>query len=205
MNSEGVIVAISNEQEWMLKWWWKHYRSNNSHPVTFFDIGMSKSASLWCEKHGDVLPLTLPEKNPWFAKPFALLNSPYPRTVWINLDCQVRRSIAPLFPYCIDKNGDGFSIVLLEFEGNYYQNSGVLSAKRHSPVTAKWAENASIIPPPYQEDDTLLISTINENRFNIPFFPTTYNHPTLLPGNESAAIRHYTGSTGKHALLKEIF
>ena len=229
MYLEGVIVAADHEQEWLLKWWWKHYRSCNSHPVTFFDLGMSKSARLWCEKRGEVLSLAFPDswmrevspsqveswkttypepilhkRKAWFAKPFALLNSPYSRTLWIDLDCEVRRSIAPLFPYAIDKNGDGFSVVLLEFEGKHYQNSGVLSARRHSPVTAMWAKNAREKNHLYQGDDDLLVDTIRENHFRIPFFPMTYNHLTLLPGSEKAAIRHFAGPTGKWDLLKEV-
>lgn len=229
MNLEGVIVAADSQQEWLLKWWWNHYRECNSHPVTFFDLGMSTSARLFCEKRGEVIPLSLPDswfqdpsptlvsewkltypgpilhkRKAWFSKPFALQNSPYERTVWIDLDCQVRQSIAPLFPYTIDKNADGFSVVLIEHEQNHYQNSGVLAARRHSPVTHAWAENARTKNHLFQGDDDLLVSTIRENHYKTSFFPMTYNYPTILPGYENAAIRHYVGPTGKWALLKEV-
>jgi len=45
----GVVVAANGTQEWLLKWWWDHYSKNSDFPVTFFDLGKSKSARNFCE------------------------------------------------------------------------------------------------------------------------------------------------------------
>src|SRR5580692_7422515 len=36
----------------------------------------------------------------WFKKPFALLQSPYKRSIWLDCDCEIRGNIKELFDYC---------------------------------------------------------------------------------------------------------
>ncbi len=121
---QGIIAGCDQKQEWLLPWWWKHYSSHNSYPVTFIDFGMSQSAIAWCKERGECLcmpptPPIVQKKNIpteqrdlweahygkkiwsarkiWFKKPFALLLSPYSFTIWLDLDCQVNGSLEPLF------------------------------------------------------------------------------------------------------------
>jgi hypothetical protein len=56
---DGVIVGCDAEQEWMLTWWWMHYRLHNDYPVTFFNFGnLSPEAENWCRKKGALVDLT---------------------------------------------------------------------------------------------------------------------------------------------------
>ena len=122
LGGEGVLTGCDERQEWMLKCWWDHYSKTNSHPVTFFDFGMSKSARLWCEKRGHTIsfslsntfmkenePFPLPktwtpkqksgalsQRKIWFTKAFSLLQTPYENSLWTDLDCQVKGSLTPL-------------------------------------------------------------------------------------------------------------
>ncbi len=134
----GVIVGCDAGSEWLLKWWWRHYTAHNSFPVVFFDFGMTQSARLFCEKKGEVFPLSLPKsffhsaelfplpscwpshwkktvqrrRKLWFTKAFALLKTPFEETVWLDLDCQCRGLIQGLFSHC-HKN-KGFAVALDE-------------------------------------------------------------------------------------------
>lgn len=121
----GVLTGCDEKHEWMLKWWWNHYSQSNHHPVTFLDFGMSKSAKIWCEKRGGVIPVTMKEsalcrredlsiniqkqwetiyapsvwnsRKAWSLKPLGLLKTPYTFSAWIDIDCMVLKSIKPLF------------------------------------------------------------------------------------------------------------
>ena len=61
IGGDGVLTGCDENHEWMLKWWWKHYTSSNTLPVTFLDFGMSKSAQIWCKKRGLVIPVNMEE------------------------------------------------------------------------------------------------------------------------------------------------
>ena len=124
IGGDGVLTGCDENHEWMLKWWWKHYSQANHLPVTFIDFGMSKSAKIWCEKRGLVIPVTMEEsffyskdklpietqkkwnssysktiwtsRKAWCLKTLGLLKTPYAYSAWIDLDCKVLQSIKPL-------------------------------------------------------------------------------------------------------------
>jgi len=53
----GVLVASDKEQKWLLPWWYHYYKQNNTLPIAFVDLGLSKRALSWCEKKGHVISL----------------------------------------------------------------------------------------------------------------------------------------------------
>ena len=129
LKKEGILTGCDDKQEWMLKWWWKNYSKQNTFPVTFFDFGMSKSARLWCENRGSVIPLHLSDsiiadksqvtrpwsitttdfawskRKAWFSKPLSLLKTPYQKTVWLDIDCRVKGNLESLFAFCEKAEG----------------------------------------------------------------------------------------------------
>ncbi|WP_068468504.1 hypothetical protein [Candidatus Protochlamydia phocaeensis] len=136
-DTPGVMVASDQKLEWLLPWWWYHYRKHNSTPVVFADFGMSATAAQWCRQRGMLIDLTAPldflvpqdkiapelaqrwqalfhNKEFWnvrrmcLKKPFAMIQSPFSHTLWTDLDCEVRGSVYPLFETCDDEIG--FSI-----------------------------------------------------------------------------------------------
>ncbi len=112
----GIIVGCDANQEWLLPWWWSHYSKCNTYPVVFIDFGMTSEGIVYCQQRGTCIPLgaiplsakpirslkkrTLWEQqySPalwrqrmiWFKKPFALLISPFPFSLWLDLDCRFR-------------------------------------------------------------------------------------------------------------------
>lgn len=134
---QGIFTGCDETHEWMLKWWWSHYSAHNSYPVVFCDLGMSKSARLWCETKGTVLALEFPKdyitpreqidphllkkweplyknatwgaRKAWFHKPFVFPHTPFDETIWIDLDAQVKKPLAPLFD-TLQKADDGLAL-----------------------------------------------------------------------------------------------
>jgi len=172
MQENGVLTGCDLNQEWMLKWWWNHYTKQNAHPVAFCDFGMSKSARLWCEKNGIILfcpPLTLKtpsptlkakwtylhtneKRKPWFQKPQFFRQTPFQNTIWIDLDCEVRKNLTPLFTL-LQNAPSGFVIsedlpratqarkekkILSEDQKAYM--AGVVAFKKTSLLIQKWAD-----------------------------------------------------------------
>lgn len=130
----GVIVGCNAGMETLLPWWWEHYTKNAAFPVTFFDIGMSKSASRWCSERGTVIQLNLPlslfsrrlkcpdiwehemrrfgkyntaqyRRLSWFKKSFSYLSTPYTHTIWLDLDCRVNCNLEELYLYADHPSG----------------------------------------------------------------------------------------------------
>ncbi|MBI3211127.1 MAG: hypothetical protein HYZ47_00345 [Simkania negevensis] len=233
---DGVLTGCDFNQEWMLKWWWEHYKKTNQLPVTFIDFGMSKSAQIWCKKQGDLISLSPPKLIPapkekiapdlaqlwettyfgdlwtarkgWFSKPFAFLKTPYDRTIWIDLDCQVLQEIETLLPYT--EKGEGFAIALeveravklveqkrLLSPNQPLYNSGVLSFKWKSPVIKKWAENAYYQSDRFLGDQEVLSQTLFEEKFKIATLPPKYNWRPQDGISPETVILHFVCQAGK--------
>lgn len=227
---DGIIVATDMKQEWMLKWWWDNYAKYNNFPVTFFDLGMSKSASIWCEEHGNLIRFTFPEgwikpkqaiddtkkalwediyqgdlwdgRTHWFTKPFLLLKSPYQRTVWMDLDCEVRKPIDKLFDFANEK--DGFSILSFQLDDLNIYNTGVIACRHGSPIPQKWAEHTCANNHNHVGDETLLMEMIEKENLQITPHPLLYNWPTIIPQDANMVIRHHIGGYGKTKILREL-
>jgi hypothetical protein len=125
---EGIIVGADQRQEWLLPWWWSHFSKYNRLSVAFFDFGLSPSMREWCSQRGILLSLPkspifvkdrdevdplkveswekrYPDtfweaRNGWFKKPLACAHTPYQRTAWIDLDCEVVGSLTGLLGAC---------------------------------------------------------------------------------------------------------
>ncbi len=122
---EGVVVASSKSQEWMLPWWWENYIKHNSYPVTFVDLGLSEAGKDFCRGKGELVKIpSFPflgtseeikegraefwestfggnlwsgKRSYWHQKSIALLQTPYQNTIWLDTDCEVLCSLDPLF------------------------------------------------------------------------------------------------------------
>lgn len=227
---DGVIIATDETQEWMLKWWWNNYRAHNQVPVTIFDLGMSNSARKWCKTIGAVSSFSLPEgwikpkesispkaikewestypgdlwtgRPKWFTKPFLLLRSPYERTVWMDLDCEVRGSILPLFDYCNGENG--FSILSFPIEEIEVYNTGVIVSRNRAVIPKKWAEHTYSHNEKHFGDETILMEVIEKEGLKLTPHPLIYNWPTMIPQDGGTVIRHHVGKYAKIKILKEM-
>lgn len=235
---DGILIGSDREFEWMLEWWWDHYSTHNTYPVTFIDFGMSQSAWEWCKQHGQVISFDTEfdfitpkeEIEPrlralwesmiltkklweirvkWFKKPFAMAQSPYQRTIWLDLDCEVKANLGPLFETC--ENATGFAIapepefsqerwlqqgLLQPGERNY--NAGVVVFKENSAVFPKWTNVIREKNRFFVGDSDLLAHIVNSERFSICELPQIYNWRMAQGPNPDAVIIHWVSDWGKN-------
>jgi hypothetical protein len=243
LEEDGIIVGTSKGQEWLLPWWWMHLRAHNDYPVTFIDFGdLSDDALSWCRSRGTVIKLDLidnfivkkddidPQKArlwesmiphiwqfrfTYYKKPFALLKSPYSRTVWIDLDCQIRGSLKPLFPLCANEGG----IALIpEHEGQQQAsqhrgflepgelmyNAGVIVFKRGSKIVEEWAKQSRDKNHLFPSDQQLLANILHTLKLSFNNLSPLYNWTVDQGLNPNAAIIHWFTAEGKEILKKQI-
>jgi hypothetical protein len=228
--NRGVICGTDAQQEWLLPWWWSRLRDYNDHPVAFCDFGMSSEAREWCRERGSVIPITfnvslvaskeevafeLVEKwehcytstvwdfrHVWFQKPFALLQSPFQRSLWLDLDCEVLGSLDPLFEMCTEESQIGimreFNLTHLpRYHPEALYNSGVIVCVHGAPLIEKWAEGALSQTHQFWGDEVLLSHLINQMGVPVVEIPGIFNWRVSQGININAIICHWVGGGGK--------
>ncbi len=210
---EGILVGCDRNQEWLLSWWWEHYANSNGHPVAFADFGMSEGARAWCKEKGVLISLPnvihdlkavpkqkmdewesragsgiWPMRPAWFKKPIACLASPFSKTIWIDLDCEIKGCLDSLFHYL----AFGIEIGLCKDERETY-NSGVIAFRKDAEILQRWAEAALERNDAFMGDQDVLSEAIAQHRPPFIELPANYNWPKNRGPNPDAIIVHYIG------------
>ena len=55
--NQCILLGCDSNHEWMLPWWYKHYKAHNEYPVVFADFGMTKQSRRWCKVRGRVIQI----------------------------------------------------------------------------------------------------------------------------------------------------
>jgi hypothetical protein len=230
--TRGVIVGCDQKQEWMLQWWWDHYCKHNDLPVAFIDFGMTEHAKEWCRAHGKLIDLKAPHgfvtpksriskefsekwekrygshlwsaRDQWFYKPFALLQTPFKETIWLDLDCEILGSLRHLY----SKLHRHSRIALAEdntgpFEEVGY-NSGVIVYDAKSPLLAHWASSCIRKNDQFLGDQEVLTHLIQDGNIEIAELPSKYNWVIKKAINPEAVVLHWSGSWGKQVIRNKI-
>ncbi len=242
LKKDGVLVGCDQNQEWMLKWWWNNYSTFNTLPVAFIDFGMSKSAKLWCKSKGSLISISIDKKhfdteersNPslkknweasysgsvwplrkiWHLKAFGLAKTPFLRSIWTDIDCEILGNIEPILEF--SENSIGFGVAeesersqnanrklqLLKPEEIGY-NSGVLAFKKTSPLLAKWTENTLKWHLEFMGDQDILNRTIFLEKLSVSKIPNIYNWRMTDGENQSAIIIHWVAERGKQEIFSK--
>ncbi len=232
---QGIIVGCDKNQEWLLPWWWEHYSACNTYPVIFIDFGMSEKGRAWCMSKGethfleafdpslfttDHIPLKTKKewemlygekfwlaRTSWFKKPFALLQSPFQRSLWLDLDCQVKGSLEPLFNTLVlgadIALAKGRQYAFLE-QGELFYNTGVIAFKQNAPILQSWVKNTLQENAKFPSDEAILSHLIHREKPPFIAFPQHYNWHITDGTNPDAIITHFCGAPGKVAILKQL-
>jgi hypothetical protein len=223
--SDGVMVGSDRNQEWMLPWWWKHYSKYSFLPVAFADFGMSEKAREWCRNRGQLLSIDTPtdfissksavdksladqwekehqdkvwaSREGWLKKPLAMTQTPFERTLWTDLDCEIIGSITPLFQKIHLHSGIAMAKEVTK-EAAY--NSGVVIFSRTSHVVQKWAEICLHQNAQHLSDQTAINSLIHKEEIEIAELPAIYNWHVSVGVNIEAVILHWMGAWGKEVI-----
>lgn len=224
--TDGVLVGCDQNQEWMLPWWWSHYSKYSFLPVAFADFGMSGKAKEWCKDRGVLLEVAGPEslskegvaehlaaewekayqegvwtsRNGWLKKPLAMKNTPFDRTLWLDLDCEIIGSIMPLFQKIHSHAGIAMAKEPSEEGEEPTYNSGVVVFQKDSPLIQKWAEVCLHGHTQFLSDQTAINSLIHESHIEIAELPAIYNWRVSFGVNIEAVILHWTGAWGKEII-----
>ncbi len=231
---EGIIVGSDLSQEWLLPWWWEHYRRWNNYPVAFIDFGMSQESKAWCKKRGSLISLPVADifvaeknqidsevisawegaygrefwhnRNGWFKKPLACLLSPFQKTIWIDSDCEIRGALKEVFDFCEHSSG-----IAIAKEQNDKQplawvgyNSGVIVFKRGVVLLEEWADHSFERNHEYPGDQDILSVIIHDKNLKIGDLPLIYNWSRCSAINPQAVILHWHGNYGKATIAHQL-
>lgn len=188
---------------------------------------MSQEAVAWCKQRGAVVslfqkPIALKEVSPeltskwearygkgiwgfreaWFKKPLALLQAPYERNCWLDLDCEVRGDLKPLFDCLKDtvylammpepeevQEKDREEGDLLPGEVSY--NSGVMVFRGHAQILHQWVEASRLYNGRFLGDQTVLSRQIYLQETAVHILPESFNWLRTKGPNSDALIIHY--------------
>lgn len=217
---EGIVVAADEKQEWLLPWWWERYAKHNRYPVLFVNFGMTWKAVAWCKERGKIaVPLALSpaaaiprnkrkdweklhgkglwdRRAAWMKKPSAMLLAPFEKSIWLDLDCEVHGSLAPLFQILtfgveIALSGDFL------WSGRDGYNSGVIAFRKGSSIFPLWLKRLS--EQAYLGDQDALTEILKER--GVFTLPRTFNWSPMDGKRSDALITHYHGNLLKALLV----
>ena len=234
---KGVVVASNEQQEWLLPWWWENYTKHNTFPVTFINFGLSEEGKSFCRQRGELVEIPfLPfigvkeeteeergvfwesiygssawwaKRSLWHKKPIALLQTPYEQTLWLDTDCEVHASLAPLFEKMTKESG---LLICPEpeeaqefdrekghiFVDEVLFNSGVIGFTRGSPYILEWACHTLKDHGFYLGDQNLLSRLIYEKKWPVQILDRLYNWRQITHGKHpDVKITHWVGDMGK--------
>ncbi len=221
----GVIVASDSREEWLLPWWWDNYHLKNSLPVCCADFGMYNKAKKWCRKRGHLVKIPhfkiaqkeqidskillewekclspfWESRNAWFKKPFALLKSPFEKSLWLDLDCEVMSPLNSIFAHL--KSQIAIVKVRTTDEGINLYNSGVIAYKKNAPIIHLWAKISYNQSHLFLSDQDALSHIIHHEKIPVDELPETYNWLMCRGLNTNAKILHWAASWGKEYIRK---
>lgn len=230
---DGIVVGSDLTQEWLLVWWWDHYQRFNTYPVTFVDFGMSEGMKQWCRERGsfvslpvadifvaeklEINPLLIQQwentygcwfwssRNAWFKKPLACLQSPYKRSIWIDLDCEIRGPLKDLFELC--ETGSGMALAKEDNDFPSKQtgyNAGVIVFKRGISLIETWADFSFESNDAFYGDQDVLCKIIHDQQIPITELPPIYNWSRRQTENPQAVILHWHGPHGKSHIYHQV-
>ncbi len=233
-NEDGIVVGADISQEWLLPWWWNNYRKYNSNSVAFVDFGMSFKMKEWCKERGELIPLRIFDdfvteqadikpkliefwegdlgkafwsfRSAWFKKPLACLQSPFKRSIWIDLDCEVRGPLQKLFTYADEAPGLGmvrdYGSILIGH--NHIFNSGVVPFHRSIDLVVQWARSCIERNDSFKGDQEVFSQMVLERNIAITEVDPIYNWSRLQEETGKEIILHWHGVPGKTVIQNQM-
>lgn len=221
---QGVVVGVIEGHAWMLDWWYENFRKHNpSLAVVFADFGLSKSNQDWCDAHGGRIVVSCPDTvEGWFRKPFAILQAPYKKILWLDLDTEIRKPLTPFFdaitgdnllicgvdevlgPHYGTSHDHGWFLMLPEVKVDMC--SGMVGVMRGNPHIQEWAANS--VPPRefnYKGDHEILGVGIHRRDPKLHRVKGTEYTLARFPASDDPCVLHHAGIPAKERLRARLF
>jgi len=196
-----VITGFDSKAEWMFEWWVHNMRVHSPRTkVLVCDFGMSEEMKK--RVIGPVMDLTGTPDKGWFNKPIAMINSPAKKTIWIDIDCEIKASVEPLFKL-LEPN----KLAMVEDKpwtkrrGELWHNSGVVGFIGKPNILHQWCN--AIRKNPEVGDQEVLHSLLNPitKMTYVKDLPFEWNVMRLATDHDDyngpIKIQHHTGEKGK--------
>lgn len=229
----GIVVGANARQEWLLSWWWNHYTKYNNYPVVFVDFGLSKEKKEWCRERGELLSLRLPPlfvqdrdevssslvqawegrypdgfweaREAWFKKAAACLHSPFLKSVWIDLDCEIVKPLEALEKMAERPEGIAMAVDRAAPELGYpIYNSGVIVFQKKHPLIEQWAQQSLSENGQFRSDQDLLSWIIADQKWPLCELSPFYNWGIGYGMQDEVAIYHWIGDAAKALLRNQL-
>jgi hypothetical protein len=219
--------------EWLLPWWWSTYQKKNRRPVAFVDIGLSDQGKQFCEQRGVTLSLELPEgldavsphsadwkrafgpsvledRKRWNKMPFAFLATPFEKTLWLDLDCEVLQPLDELFAldddiYLAVETDDAVCrerTLKIVCEDETVFNTGVVLYRHGIAVIERWARLMAERGTEFFTEQHALSRLIYTDHVPVSRLPDAFHWRMCQGINEQAAIVHWNGPMGKECIRR---
>lgn len=203
--SKGVMIGFDSKVEWMFDWWYDNYRKYNTYPVVLVDMGLSKEKRK--EISTKVFVVDLPDTGlgGWFNKPFAMIKTIFENTIWMDIDCEVRGDVEPIFKYsdCSSQMAVTRDPYTPFSKTKDPIASGVVVFKYNNKAIIDWAKMVYIEHKNYRGDQEVLDMIREKTKLGI--MPMEYNWFRLAGDvSKEAIIVHWSGPEGKEDIKKKI-
>lgn len=200
-----VVTGADSSCAWLLEWWYDNLKLHNPDVhVMFANFGsLPTSHRNWCERRGPLVNIDGQVKCNWFKKPSAILHCPYSHIIWLDLDCEVKAPIDPIFEYS-ERGLAGALDPYTPFCSKSAINSGVIGVRHGNPIIAEWADRCEKMEDKYRGDQEVLASITNDKPDVLSIMPSMYNHLRLAGYNSKAVVMHWTGAPGKRHIQRSI-
>ncbi|MDN3504538.1 MAG: hypothetical protein P0S95_03050 [Rhabdochlamydiaceae bacterium] len=225
MTSIGIITYSNQKYEWMLPWWTHHLQLHTPFPIAYIDNGLSDKMKQWCIDKGTLIPFTSqidikPKESisltlqkqwesqyfgnvwlnrlSWHVKPEILRLSPFDITLYLDIDCEVKKPIFELFHI------DHEFAICEEPLGKARYNSGVILYNKNSKVLDLWHERSQRENHLYMGDEDLLSEILEEQSNMYITLNSQYNCRPKSENQDSASIIHHVGLGGKRDIMASI-
>ena len=138
---KAFLTGCNADHEWMLPWFFKNYKQHcGDTPLLFSDFGLSSlGLAIVRENVHAVMNLGEVEEYGWFRKPLSMWKSPSHKTVWIDLDCEIKDNISNIFDL-LEPN----KLAMVEDKpwtkrrGHKWHNSGVVGFIDKPIILSQW-------------------------------------------------------------------
>jgi len=159
---EAFVTGCDENHEWMLEWFFKNYKKHMKDvPLIFANFGLTpEGLKLVRENVHAVMNLKTFDEKGWFKKPMSMIKSPSKKTVWIDLDCEIRDDIRDLFDILQPNKLNMVEDKPWTTRGQeLWHNSGVVRFIDKPPILYQWAK--AIREDPVQGDQEVLHLMLN--------------------------------------------
>lgn len=209
----GIVILSTSQSEWMIPWFLRNLRRYHVElPVILFAIDLSHKALAAVKAFDVQIRDHHPTKaflHPWFHKPFVIRESPFARTVFLDLDCEVRAPLPELFGWCDQGIVLGRDLHPIRqyrkfFRRDHFFNSGVVSVRRDNPVIDLWCGATEELHTDLRGDQEILNLILLEHEIPVVVLPDHYHQLRLDGDHPAAKVMHWTGPLGKEIIRAKI-